>query len=203
MKKLIAIFFTFLFLNSVSAGDINESNFLEFLSKKNFITAEFVQTTFNDGQERKIKGEIKANRRGMFKVVYQEPLNEIISSNGRQLFRLDREIEQLDISEIDATFSESPIGIFSSNREELEDIFSVKECLNDQEVVTCVLEPKAEGSFLKLASIELNNNELSSLVYFDTFEQKVILDFSFVSWDKILDNAFILEIPEGIDVVNH
>jgi len=139
----------------------------------------------------------------MFKVVYQEPLNEIISSNGRQLFRLDREIEQLDISEIDATFSESPIGIFSSNREELEDIFSVKECLNDQEVVTCVLEPKAEGSFLKLASIELNNNELSSLVYFDTFEQKVILDFSFVSWDEILDSAFILEIPEGIDVVNH
>ena len=203
MEKLIAIFFTSLFLNFVSAGDINESNFLEFLSKKNFITAEFVQTTFNDGQERKIKGEIKANRRGMFKVVYQEPLNEIISSNGRQLFRLDREIEQLDISEIDATFSESPIGIFSSNREELEDIFSVKECLNDQEVVTCVLEPKTEGSFLKLASIELNNKELSSLVYFDTFEQKVILDFSFVSWDKILDNAFILEIPEGIDVVNH
>ena len=203
MEKLIASFFTLLFLNSVSAGDINESNFLEFLSKKNFITAEFIQTTFNNGQERKIKGEIKANRRGMFKVVYQEPLNEIISSNGRQLFRLDREIEQLDISEIDATFSESPIGIFSSNREELEDIFSVKECLNDQEVVTCVLEPKAEGSFLKLASIELNNNELSSLVYFDTFEQKVILDFSFVSWDEILDSAFILEIPEGIDVVNH
>ena len=203
MEKLIASFLTLLFLNSVSAGDINESNFLEFLSKKNFITAEFIQTTFNNGQERKIKGEIKANRRGMFKVVYQEPLNEIISSNGRQLFRLDREIEQLDISEIDATFFESPIGIFSSNREELEDIFSVKECLNDQEVVTCVLEPKTEGSFLKLASIELNNNELSSLVYFDTFEQKVILDFSFVSWDKILDNAFILEIPEGIDVVNH
>ena len=203
MEKLIASFFTLIFLNSVSAGDINESNFLEFLSKKNFITAEFIQTTFNNGQERKIKGEIKANRRGMFKVVYQEPLNEIITSNGRQLFRLDREIEQLDISEIDATFFESPIGIFSSNREELEDIFSVKECLNDQEVVTCVLEPKTEGSFLKLASIELNNKELSSLVYFDTFEQKVILDFSFVSWDKILDNAFILEIPEGIDVVNH
>tara|TARA_B100001250_G_scaffold96452_1_gene80713 strand:+ start:944 stop:1555 length:612 start_codon:yes stop_codon:yes gene_type:complete len=203
MEKLIALSFTFLFLNSVSAGDINESNFLEFLSQKNFISAEFMQTTSKDGQERKIKGEIKANRRGMFKVVYQEPLNEVIASNGRQLFRLDREIEQLDISEIDATFSESPIGIFSSNREELEDIFSVKECLNDQEVVTCVLEPKSQGSFLKLASIELINKELSSLVYFDSFEQKVILDFSFVSWDKILDNAFILEIPEGIDVVNH
>ena len=203
MKKLIALFCTFFFLNSVSAVDINESNFLEFLSQKNFITAEFMQTTFKDGQERKIRGEIKANRRGMFKVVYQEPLNEVITSNGHQLFRLDREIEQLEIFELDATFSESPIGIFSANREELEDIFSVKECLNDEEVVTCVLEPKSEGSFLKLASIELINNELSSLIYFDSFDQKVILDFSLVSWNKILDNAFILEIPEGIDVVNH
>lgn len=203
MEKFIALSFTFLFLNSVSAGDIRESNFLEFLSQKNFITAEFMQTTYKDGQERKIKGEIIANRRGMFKVVYQEPLNEVITSNGRQLFRLDREIEQLDISELDATFSESPIGIFSANREELEDIFSVKECLNDQEVVTCVLEPKSEASFLKFASVELINNELDSLTYVDTFEQKVILDFFFVSWKKISDDAFILEIPEGIDVVNH
>tara|TARA_B100000029_G_C17525188_1_gene941408 strand:+ start:37 stop:648 length:612 start_codon:yes stop_codon:yes gene_type:complete len=203
MEKLIALSFTFLFLSSVSAGDINESNFLEFLSQKNFITAEFMQTTYKDGQERKIKGEIKANRRGMFKVVYQEPLNEVITSNGRQLFRLDREIEQLDISAIDATFSESPIGIFSSNKEELKDIFSVKECLFKLEVVNCVLEPKSEASFLKFASVELIDNELNSLTYVDTFEQKVILDFFFVSWKKISDDAFILEIPEGIDVVNH
>ena len=40
----------------------------------------------------------------MFKLVYEEPLNEIISSNGYQLFRLDKEIEQLDISPIDDTF---------------------------------------------------------------------------------------------------
>ncbi|RZO95069.1 MAG: hypothetical protein EVA52_00285 [Gammaproteobacteria bacterium] len=203
MKKLLFFFFTFLFFNSVNAENVNKSNFLEFLSKKNYFSADFVQTTFKDEQERKIKGEIKANRRGMFKVIYLEPLNEIITSNGHQLYRLDREMEQLDISEIDATFSESPIGIFSSNREELEDIFSVKECLTDQEIVTCVLEPKSEGSFLKLASVELINNELSSLIYFDTFEQKVILEFFFVNWDKILDNAFILKIPEGIDVVNH
>ena len=203
MQKLIFYLFALLFLSPASAGDINESNFLEFLSNKNFFSAKFQQTTYKDEQERKIKGEIKANRRGMFKVIYQEPLNEIIASDGYQLYRLDREIEQLDISSIDATFSESPIGIFSSNKEELKDIFSVKECLMELEVVNCVLEPKSEASFLKFASVELINNELNSLTYVDTFEQKVILDFFFVSWKKISDDAFILEIPEGIDVVNH
>ncbi len=139
----------------------------------------------------------------MFKITYQEPLNEIISSNGYQLYRLDLEIEQLDITEIDATFSESPIGIFSSNKEELEDIFIAKECLTDQEIVTCVLEPKSDESFLKRVSIKLIKDELSSLIYIDSFGQEVVLDFTLVSWGKISDKAFMIEIPEGIDVVNH
>ena len=139
----------------------------------------------------------------MFKITYQEPLNEIISSNGYQLYRLDLEIEQLDVTEIDATFSESPIGIFSSNKEELGDIFTVQECLTDQEIVTCVLEPKSNESFLKHASIELIKDKLSSLIYIDSFEQEVALDFTLVSWGKISDKAFMIEIPEGIDVVNH
>ena len=202
MKKLIFCF-ALLFFNAINAGNINESNFLDFLSEKNYFSAAFIQTTFKDNKERKIQGEIKANRRGMFKVIYQEPLNEIISSNGYQLYRLDLEIEQLDITELDATFSESPIGIFSSNRKQLEDIFIVKECLIDQEVATCVLEPKSDESFLKRISIKLVKDELSSLIYIDSFGQEVVLDFTLVSWGKISDKAFMIEIPEGIDVVNH
>ena len=203
MKKLIFYCSGLLFFNSVDAAVINESNFLEFLSKKNYFSANFVQTTLKDNKERKIQGEIIANRRGMFKVTYRDPLNEIISSNGFHLYRLDLEIEQLDITEIDATFSESPIGIFSSNKEELEDIFTVNECLINQEVVTCVLEPKSDESFLKRASIKLIEEELDSIIYIDSFEQKVTLDFDSVSWKRIADKNFMLEIPEGIDVVNH
>ena len=203
MKKLFFYCFALLFFNPINADDINESNFLEFLSEKQYFSANFIQTTFKDDKERKILGDIKANRRGMFKITYQEPLNEIISSNGYQLYRLDLEIEQLDVTEIDATFSESPIGIFSSNKEELEDIFIVKECLTDQEIVTCVLEPKSNESFLKRASIELIKDKLSSLIYIDSFEQEVALDFTLVSWGTISDKAFMIEIPEGIDVVKH
>ena len=203
MKKLFFYCFALLFFNPINADDINASNFLEFLSEKNYFSSDFIQTTFKDDKERKILGDIKANRRGMFKITYQEPLNEIIYSNGYQLYRLDLEIEQLDITEIDATFSERPIGIFSSNKEELEDIFIVKECLTDQEIVTCVLEPKSNESFLKRASIELIKDKLSSLIYIDSFGQEVVLDFTLVSWGKISDKAFMIEIPEGIDVVNH
>jgi len=203
MKKLFVYCFALLFFYPINADDINASNFLEFLSKKNYFSADFIQTTSKDDKERKILGDIKANRRGMFKITYQEPLSEIISSNGYQLYRLDLEIQQLDIKEIDATFSESPIGIFSSRKEELEDLFIVRECLTDQKIVTCVLEPKSDESFLKRVSIKLIKDELISLFYIDSFEQEVVLDFTSVSWGKILDKAFMIEIPEGIDVVNH
>ena len=73
MKKLFFYFFSLFFFNFVNAADINESNFLDFLSKKNYFSAAFLQTTFKDNKERKIQGEIKANRRGMFKVIYKEP----------------------------------------------------------------------------------------------------------------------------------
>ena len=82
MKKLFVFILSLSFVNVILSIDINESNFLEFLSSKEFISAKFIQTTNNNYQERKIKGELKANRKGMFKVVYGEPLNEIISSNG-------------------------------------------------------------------------------------------------------------------------
>ena len=98
MKKLFFYCFALLFFNPINAGDINESNFLEFLSEKQYFSANFIQTTFKDDKERKILGDIKANRRGVFKITYQEPLNEIISSNGYQFYRLDLEIEQLDIT---------------------------------------------------------------------------------------------------------
>ena len=203
MKKIFLLFASILFLNNINSENIKDSNFLEFFSNKNFFSAQFLQTTLIDSQERKIIGEIKANRKGMFKIIYQEPLNEIILSNGKLLYRLDKEIEQLDISKIDVTLSESPIGIFSSNKEELEDIYEVTQCSNDREQIICVLNPKYEESFLKEVTIQLTNNELSSLTYVDTFEQIVVIDFTETSWDEIPNNIFSLEIPEGIDVVNH
>ena len=51
MKKLIFYCFALLFFNPINADDINESNFLEFLSEKQYFSADFIQTTFKDDKE--------------------------------------------------------------------------------------------------------------------------------------------------------
>ena len=203
MKQILLFISLLSFLNNINAINIDESNFLDFLSSKKYITAKFSQSTYKDSQQRKVIGEIKANRKGMFKLVYEEPLNEIISSNGYQLFRLDTEIEQLDILPIDDTLFESPIGIFSSNSEELKKIFLVTGCSEKKKHLKCILKSKSDNSFVKDVLIELHESKLHSLTYTDTFDQKVSLAFLNSSWNAIPDYEFTLKIPEGIDVVNH
>ena len=198
MKQIFLFISVIAFVNNINAINIDESNFLEFLSSKKYITAQFSQSTYKDSQERKVIGEIKANRKGMFKLIY-----EIISSNGYQLFRLDKEIEQLDISPIDDTLFESPIGIFSASSEELKKIFLVTSCSQKRNHLKCTLKSKSVNSFIRDVLIELYERKLYSLTYTDTFDQKVSLTFSNSSWKTIPDHEFILKIPEGIDVVNH
>ena len=204
MKQIFLFISVIAFVNNINAINIDESNFLEFLSSKKYITAQFSQSTYKDSQERKVIGEIKANRKGMCTLIYEEPLNEIISSNGYQLFRLDKEIEQLDISPIDDTLFESPIGIFSASSEELKKIFLVTSCSQKRNhLIKCTLKSKSDNSFVRDVLIELYERKLYSLTYTDTFDQKVSLTFSNSSWKTIPDHEFILKIPEGIDVVNH
>ena len=203
MKQIFLFITVITFVNNINAINIDESNFLDFLSGKKYITGQFSQSTYKDSQERTVIGEIKANRKGMFKLIYEEPLNEIISSNGYQLFRLDKEIEQLDISPIDDTLFESPIGIFSASSEELKKIFLVTSCSQKRNHLKCTLKSKSDNSFIRDVLIELYERKLHSLTYTDTFDQKVSLTFSNSSWKTIPDHEFILKIPEGIDVVNH
>ena len=87
---------------------IDESNFLDFLSSKKYVTAQFSQSTYKDSQERKVIGEIKANRKGMFKLVYEEPLNEIISS------KFVKEIANLG-GNIDRFVTKSTVKVLKNN----------------------------------------------------------------------------------------
>ena len=88
-------------------------------------------------------------------------------------------------------------------RTAVEELFEVTECTISKQQVICTIEPKVEESFLKRVTLQLNDDELRSLSYVDTFEQKVILDFTYISWEEMPDSEFLLEIPEGIDVVKH
>jgi outer membrane lipoprotein carrier protein len=139
----------------------------------------------------------------MFKLTYEEPMNEVIVSDGFNLHRFDPELEQLDIQALENLLDETPMGLFSSNSDALKKLFSVSSCVKSSEFLRCQLEAKSEESYLKTIVVQISNDLITGIRYVDAFDQNVLLKFSEISNKTILDNEFHFIIPEGIDIVRH
>ena len=203
MNKILIIIIFGVFYGPISAEFINKDNLFEFLNSKQYITAQFTQITSLASKERKIQGKLMANRSGQFKIEYFEPIRETISADGNFLYKLDIELEQLDIVPQEDYFEGTPINLFTFSLEDLDKSYSVTSCTKLNDIITCIIKPKTEESFLEKLSISFKRNELLYIQYSDSFEQTVRLNFEKLLWSEFDESDLVLSIPEGIDVVYH
>ena len=185
--------------------EITPQNLFDIFNSRSFISADFNQSTIQDEKERKIQGSILASRAGKFKVIYLEPISEIISSDGINLFRLDNELNQLDVFSVEDYFVnvESPISFFTKSSKELSEIYAVHHCDQTDEIFICTLTPKEDDTFLKKLIISLDINTIYSISYNDTFDQEVKISFTNLSWQNLSDEKFTFDMPPKIDIVYH
>ena len=93
--------------------------------------------TIHDKKRRLVRGKIIAHRSGKFKISYYEPLNEVMFSDGEDFYRYDPELEQVNVQPLDELLSETPIGLFTLNLEEIKGLFDVKDCESNLNSYTC------------------------------------------------------------------
>ena len=102
------LYFLLLICKPLMADElVTEQTFVNYLSNLSSFSASFSQKTYADQIERVVKGEIKANRKGMFKLTYNEPLNEVLLSDAINFYRYDPELEQLEIRPIENLINET------------------------------------------------------------------------------------------------
>ena len=204
MKKFFSLFLSFMSFQ-LQLMEITPQNLFDIFNSRSFISADFNQSTIQDEKERKIQGSILASRAGKFKVIYLEPISEIISSDGRNLFRLDYELNQLDVFSVEDYFAnvESPISFFTKSSRELRKIYAVHHCDQTNEISICVITPKEDDTFLKKLFISLDINTIYSISYNDTFDQEVKISFTNLSWQNLSDEKFTFDMPPKIDIVYH
>ena len=187
-----------LLLSDSQKGD----KFFEILSSHQYFSSSFEQITKSHDQERVIKGEIVADRFGRFKLNYFAPLNEIIFSDGKDLYRYDPELDQAYIQPIDDLLKETPIGLFTLEKEALKQIFSVDSCKDKESIMICRLSPIKEVSFVEEVVFNIRDELIYQLSYRDTFDQKVTLIFNNPTKEKIPLSEFKFIIPKGTDIVS-
>ena len=133
----------------------------------------------------------------------KEPINEIISTDGEYLYKLDLELDQLDILPKDDYFTNTPISIFISEIDDLKELYLVDYCEVKANQTTCLITPKSAESFMEKLFINFIENNLVSLRYLDSFNQDVKLKLNNISWSSFEQSDLKISIPEGIDVVYH
>ena len=182
---------------------VTEQTFINYLSNLSSFSASFSQKTYADQIERVVQGEIRANRKGMFKLTYNEPLNEVLLSDAINFYRYDPELEQLEIRPVENLINETPIGLFSAQPDQFFELYNLNSCVSKENELLCVLDSRSQESYLKTIELSLLNNIITLLRYKDSFDQEVLLQFSDVSSKEIDAKEFHLNIPEGIDIVKH
>lgn len=201
--KILNSFLSVIISGSLFASDIKAENLFQFFADKNFLETSFTQTTSVDFKDRQIRGKLNATRSGNFKIEYFEPMKEIISADHNFLYKLDIELEQLDIVPREKYFKDTPINIFITELGDLDDTYLVESCINENNSVICTITPKDLDSFVDKLFLKFTANELAELSYLDSFGQSVTLEFDEISWKKFDEEKLFIETPEGIDVVYH
>ena len=192
----------FLVASPLSSETSVEEEFFNILSSHKFFSASFLQRTNNNEQERNIHGKIIADRSGRFKLNYFKPLNEIIFSDGKDLYRYDPELDQAYVQPLDDLFKETPLGLFVLSTEELKQFLSLDWCKDLKSYMRCRLTSLKDRSFVKEIIVEIKEKVIHQLSYRDTFNQNVTLIFNNPSIDKIAPGQFQVIIPKGTDIVS-
>ena len=201
--KILNSFLSVIISGSLLASDIKADNLFQFFADKYFLETSFTQTTSKDFKDRQIRGKLNATRSGSFKIEYFEPMKEIISADDTFLYKLDIELEQLDIVPREEYFKDTPINIFITELEDLNDTYLVESCINKNNSIICTITTKDLDSFVDKLFLKFTANELTELSYLDSFGQSVTLEFDEISWKKFDKAKLLIETPEGIDVVYH
>ncbi|MDC0072886.1 outer-membrane lipoprotein carrier protein LolA [Gammaproteobacteria bacterium] len=204
LRNYLPFYFLLLISKPISSDElVTEDTFINYLTNLNSFSASFSQKTYTNQMERVVEGQIRANRKGMFKLTYSEPINEVLLSDGISFHRYDPELEQLEIRPIENLINETPIGLFSAQSDKFFELYNLNSCISKKNKLYCVLESQSKESYLKTIELSLLNNTITLLSYKDSFDQEVLLQFSDVSLQEIDSKEFHLNIPEGIDIVKH
>ena len=204
MKKVFLSLLSFLLTTVVVSNEtISKENLFDFLHSKKYLKANFTQTTVVDFNERIVSGNLQASRSGNFKIEYLDPIKETISADKDFFYKLDIELEQLDIVPREEYFINTPISLLISNIENLIKLYSINSCIDENLTTLCSLSTKNENSFVEKIYLQFAGTELVSLTYLDSFGQSVNFDFEEISWKSFSEKQLHISIPEGIDVVYH
>lgn len=200
MRKLALIFL--LTLTSQTALADAVADLKSYLSNTRSLQASFKQTVTNQqGKTQESSGTLAILRPGLFRWVYQKPFEQLIISDGKQVWLYDPDLKQATVKAIGKTLESSPAALLAGNNQ-FEQNYTLRTLDSRDGIDWLRAIPKQADQSFDLIKLGFSQNQLVQMELHDHFGQTTLIRFSAVKINPKLDNSqFRFTPPKDADVI--
>ena len=175
----------------------------QLLNQAQTITARFSQLTLDGGgtQLQETAGQLALKRPGLFRWHTDEPMEQLLVSNGEKVWLYDPDLEQVTIQTLDQRLTHTPALLLSGDVSKISENFEIshKEGGN---VIDFILKPKSKDSLFDSLRLSFRDSVLNDMQLIDSIGQRTNILFLNVQMNEPLDDKqFSFDVPEGADVI--
>ncbi len=175
----------------------------QLLNQAQTITARFSQLTLDGSgtQLQETAGQLALKRPGLFRWHTDEPMEQLLVSNGEKVWLYDPDLEQVTIQTLDQRLTHTPALLLSGDVSKISENFEIshKEGGN---VIDFILKPKSKDSLFDSLRLSFRDGVLNDMQLIDSIGQRTNILFLNVQMNEALDDKqFSFDIPEGADVI--
>ncbi|MBF7731479.1 outer membrane lipoprotein chaperone LolA [Pseudomonas sp. N040] len=173
------------------------------LNQAQTISGRFSQLTLDGSgtQLQETSGEMALKRPGQFRWHTDAPMEQLLVSDGEQIWLYDPDLEQVTIQKMDQRLTHTPALLLSGDVSQIADSFEItlKEGGN---VVDFILKPKAADSLFESLRLSFRNGVINDMQLIDNVGQRTNILFLGVQMNPpIPASQFTFEVPAGADVI--
>ncbi|MFV0885435.1 outer membrane lipoprotein chaperone LolA [Metapseudomonas otitidis] len=190
--------------SQVQADDqVAISRLTEMLNKAQTITGRFSQLTLDGSgtQLQETSGELALKRPGLFRWHTDEPMEQLLVSNGEKVWLYDPDLQQVTIQTLDQRLTHTPALLLSGDVSKISENFEITH-KEGGDVVDFILKPKAKDTLFDTLRLSFRNGVINDMQLIDSVGQRTNILFLGVKMNQKLDaEQFDFKIPEGADVI--
>jgi len=206
MLKFVPIFLSLLISFSVSATDSKDGleKLVQTLNKIQTFSGAFVQYSVDQKGARiqESRGELKADRAGLFYWHTNEPLEQTVISNGIEVSVYDPDLEQATIQKVGQQAQTTPAILFSGDTNKIGELFDVEVKEFAGAVSQYLLIPKQKESLFERLRIRFDGQHLNEMRITDALGQESTMSFIHTEINLTFPKeTFIPSFPEGTDII--
>lgn len=168
------------------------------------LTARFSQLTLDatGTHLQETSGQLALKRPGQLRWHTDAPLEQLLVSDGKQVWLYDPDLEQVTIQALDQRLTHTPALLLSGDVSQIRESFEI-EHKEAGDVVDFILKPKASDTLFDSLRLSFRGGVINDMQLIDSVGQRTNILFMGVKMNQPLKaDTFTFEIPEGADVIS-